>query len=101
MGIFRARFISNLTQQGQSTVEYILLFAVVIALVSLVFQSSEFKNLFGKNGKFSDKFRREMEYSYRHGLSGDKPFKEPQYKERVHDSYNGRFFGARDAYPGQ
>ncbi len=91
--------IYRLKERGQSTVEYILLFAVVISLISFVFKSQAFTDLFGKNGKFADVYRRELEYSYRHGRYGRELFKAPNYKSGRHDSYNGRFFGSKDAYP--
>ena len=93
---------SNFTkfgQAGQSTVEYILLFVVVTALVSLVFKSDQFEKLFGKNGKFADVYKREMEFSYRHGFSGRTPFKKPDYTGKDHESYNKQFFGAKVGYP--
>ncbi len=101
MGMFRMGTVSSLDQKGQSTVEYILLFAVVISMSTLVFNSEAFKNLFGKNGQFASVYKRELEYSYRHGLAGKTSFKTPNYKSGRHDSYNGRFFGAQDAYPKQ
>lgn len=103
MGIFRNRAVYKLKhdQKGQSAVEYILLITIVSFLISLVFKSDEFKNLFGKNGKFSDVFKRELEYSYRHGLGGRTPFTTPNYGSSIHDSYNDRFFGPTDAYPEQ
>lgn len=90
----------KLDERGQSTVEYILLFAVIISLITFVFQSDAYQALFGDNGKFTSVFKREIEYSYRHGLGGRKRFERPSYNTGRHDSYNGRFFGARDAYPG-
>ena len=101
MGLFGRRyvFIKKLNQFGQSTVEYILLFAVVGALISFVFKSQQFQDLFGDNGRFNTVFKRKLEFSYRHGLEGEKPFQTPNYSIGAHDSYNGRFFGAKDAYP--
>jgi hypothetical protein len=89
----------KLKEKGQSTVEYILLFAVVISLVSFVFKSQVFLDLFGKNGKFADVYKRELEYSYTHGRYGRKSFQQPNYRSGKHDSYNDRFFGSRNAYP--
>lgn len=107
MGLFRLRSIFKLkghNQAGQSTVEYVLLFAVVTVLVMTIFKSDKFKELFGDNGKFSDVYRRELEFSYRHGLSGRKPFETPNYIGGEHESFKGengssRFFGAKDGYP--
>ena len=92
---------SLLGETGQSTVEYILLFAVMASISTLVFQSNQFDNLFGDEGQFAEVYKRETEYSYRHALGSRKVFETPNYKARKHDSYNGRFFGSKDAYPRQ
>lgn len=94
---------SFLGQTGQSTVEYILLLAVVVIAVNTVFKSKAFQSIFGENGKFSKEFRGEAEYSYRHAIRGRKLFREPNYA-RKHDSYiqsgsSTRFFGAKEPYP--
>ena len=86
-------------QTGQSTVEYILLFAVVAVLVNFVISSDPFTNLFGRDGTFGDVYKRELEYTYRHALPGNEAYSEPNYSSEDHDSYSGRFFGAKDAYP--
>lgn len=99
MGMDGMDSIFKINEKGQSTVEYILLFAVVISLVSFVFKSQAFNNLFGKEGKFADVYRRELEYTYRHGRYGRELFQTPNYKSGRHDSYNERFFGSRNAYP--
>lgn len=91
--------IYKINEKGQSTVEYILLFAVVISLATFVFKSKAFNDLFGKEGQFADVYKRELEYSYRHGRYGRELFQPPNYKSGRHDSYNKRFFGSRDAYP--
>lgn len=91
-----------LNQKGQSTVEYILLFAVITIAVNTVFRSEAFQAMFGENGKFSKEFRAESEYSYRHAIRGRKLWREPKYN-RPHDSYKKgaktRFFGAKEPYP--
>lgn len=98
------RQIQFLDQKGQSTVEYILLFAVVISLVGFVMKSQRFQELFGEDGKFAKTFRSEIEYSYRHARWGKvKNLGEvPNYNQK-HDSWekNGatRFFGPEQKYP--
>ncbi len=87
------------TASGQSTVEYILLLVVVISLATTVFKSDAYNRLFGDEGKFTSVFRRELEYSYMHGLSGKTGFRVPGYGGGNHDSYNDRFFGSKDPYP--
>ncbi len=86
-------------EKGQSTVEYILLFAVIASLASFVFKSSVFLDLFGDNGTFGNVYKRKVEYSYRHGLDGSTPFTAPNYSGGDHDTYKGRFFGPVEAYP--
>ncbi|MEX0798900.1 MAG: hypothetical protein WD025_05620 [Bacteriovoracaceae bacterium] len=90
-------------QKGQSTVEYVLLLAVVISLVSVVFKSDFWQSYFGENGKFDEVFRARIEYSYRHTLEGNEFYATPDYESRNHDSYykNGstRFFRSKEAYP--
>ena len=101
MDLVRNTKLSILKDKGQSTVEYILLLAVIISLVSFVFNSDAFKALFGENGQFANVYKRELEYSYRQGRFGRVRFQTPNYSSGQHDSYNGRFFGAKDAYPPQ
>ncbi len=108
MGMVRMeckRKFSILNEQGQSTVEYILLIAVSISLVYMVFTSGPFEGMFGDKGQFATVFKSEIEYSYRHALGGRKPYRTPSYSGGNHDSYkNGsetRFFGAKDKYPTQ
>lgn len=98
MDLFKFFTSDKIEQKGQSTVEYILLFAVVATLVTFVFKSKQFQDLFGDEGKFANIYKKEIEYSYRHGLGGREPFTQPDYKSAQHDSYSGRFFGAVDAY---
>lgn len=99
MDMDRVGNIFKINQIGQSTVEYVLLFAVVASIASFVFKSDAFGKLFGEQGKFANVYKRELEYSYRHGLSGRKVFSQPNYSSGSHDSYSGRFFGSKDAYP--
>jgi hypothetical protein len=91
--------------RGQSTVEYILLLAVIVFVVNAVFQSNLFKDFFGTNGKFAKSFRAETEFSYRHTLRGREFYSTPNYngthKSYIHQGATTRFFGAMDAYPKQ
>ncbi len=92
-------FIKN--EKGQSTVEYILLFAVVALIVNFIVSSDPFTKLFGKDGDFGDVYKRELEYTYRHALYGREGYSKPNYGTDSHDSYaGGRFFGTKDPYPG-
>ena len=84
-------------QSGQSMVEYILLLAVVISIVSVVFNSDLFKGYFGDGGQLAQAFRGKIEYTYTHAINGKEFFRRPNYES--HDSYNGRFFAAQEVYP--
>ena len=88
-----------LSSRGQSTVEYILVLAVVISLSLLVFRSNQFRNFLGENGRMTDIVTRQLEYSYRHGRPGDRRFQPPNYATERHESYVGRFFIGSDPYP--
>lgn len=91
-----------LDEKGQTSVEYILLIAVIVVIATSVFKSSGFQQLFGAEGLFAKTYREEVEYSYRHTLGGRKAFSEPNYSGSNHDSYKGggqtRFFGAVEKY---
>ena len=89
-----------LKERGQSTVEYILLFAVVASLAYTILGSSDFTRVFGPDGVVATKYRNQLEYGYRHGLSLDQGGgNTPNYSNGEHDTYNSRFFGAADPYP--
>lgn len=87
--------------RGQSTVEYILVIAVVLSLTILVFRSNQFRDFLGENGRMTDIVTRQLEYSYRHGRPGDTRFTQPNYSSETHETYFGRFFIGLDAYPSQ
>ena len=97
MGRFFAKKRILLNQDGQSMVEYILLIAVVVSLVSILFKSDLFQGYFGDNGKLSEAFKGKLEYTYRHAVNGKAFFRTPNYSS--HESYRGRFYAPRDVYP--
>lgn len=99
LGVKSFYFLIRKSNSGQSTVEYILLFAVVASFMSLVFKSDEFNKYFGQEGVISTTLRYELEYSYRHARGGSQGYSKPSYNGGSHESYNGRFFGAADPYP--
>jgi len=90
---------------GQSTVEYILLMAVITTLVAALYESDAFQDFFGENGKFAKAYREELQYNYRHALFGRGAIGTRVYGTAEHDSYSGvngeatRFFGPLDKYP--
>jgi hypothetical protein len=94
---------NSIKELGQSTVEYILLLSVIVGIAAAVFKSRYFQMYFGSGNKFAENVRQEIEYSYRHGLSGRKPFEEPNYSSSRHDTFlkggETRFFSAKDKYP--
>lgn len=89
-----------INEKGQSTVEYILLFAVVASITFTIFNGLGFNELFGPNGTVATSYRNQLEFSYRHAFAQQEPGVEPNYRTGQHESYNGdRFFSASEAYP--
>ena len=86
-------------QKGQSTVEYILLFAVVASIAFTIFNGLGFADIFGPNGQVATTYRNQLEFSYRHGFVKNGSPGEPDYASGDHESYKSRFFSAIDAYP--
>ena len=101
--VFKRQFHFLKKEDGQSSVEYLMLMAVAIFLVTTVIRSDYFQEFFGEEGQFSTAFRQEIEFGYRNALHGREFFREPNYRGDIHPSYvNGgttRFFGAKDQYP--
>lgn len=96
----------NLKNHGQSTVEYLLLIAVVISILTTIFNSDLFKNLLGNNGRFAKAIKEETQWNYRHGLQGRQPSPVPiKYSGGTHPTYynqavgESRFFGPVEPYP--
>lgn len=91
-------------QKGQSTIEYILLLAVVMLLVSVVFKSPLFTELLGEDSSFFKVLKNRMEFSYRYTHAGNR---EDSGLENItsaaqHESYSknskSRFAGATTEY---
>lgn len=57
-------------QRGQSSVEYILLLAVMVTISFSIYNSEQFQKFLGPESEFFDKIKKNMSYSYRHGHSG-------------------------------
>jgi hypothetical protein len=94
-----------LKQTGQSTVEYILLLAVVISLVYTLVNSPLFRQFIGRNGTFAQKMKATTEWNYRFGSQGVLPFTQINYSSATHPSYwnssasSTHFFGPLKSYP--
>jgi hypothetical protein len=90
-------------QKGQSVVEYILLLAVVISLVTTFYNSKMFQRLFGENGSLGTTIKTEAEFGYRHAFLRNHGADQPIYQGTNHPSYSDggatRFFGPKDPYP--
>ncbi len=91
-----------MNRQGQSLVEYILLLGMLLMIGVSIFKSDAFKNIFGEDSALFAKLRKQFEYEYRHGLSGN--------NDRTNESYGGehesfftggktRFFSPETPYP--
>ena len=98
-------FITLKSHKGQSTVEYILLLAVVMSLVYLVVNSDRFKDLIGDDGAFATKMKNESEWNYRFANQGKDGFTMLTYPNGTNPTYwnaaNGqsRFVGPLKPYP--
>jgi hypothetical protein len=91
--------------EGQSTVEYILLLAVLVSLGLSVMNSARLKQFLGPNSAFFAKLRDRIEYSYRHGNSGLSSTDSSDYEGGNHNTYTNpetggsRFFLPQEPYP--
>lgn len=89
---------------GQTTMEYILLVAVLMGLLTLVFNHPLFKE-FRKGGGFINQVAAYIQYCYRHAAPDQISEKyPPNYLQINHSSYQGqggnsRFFGPKQGYP--
>ncbi len=92
-------------QQGQSTVEYVLLLSVVMLFMIVVIRSTAFKQFMGENSPFFKILRERFVYTYCHGRDGMDPTKcRINYNTpENHPSYSlggeSRFFSGKEAYP--
>ncbi len=84
------------SELGQSTVEYILLLAVVVSLVFTVINSARFKDLLGEGGGFALRMKDEMEWNYRFGSQyyGDASAFNVNLGSRNHPGYYNQRRGA-------
>ncbi len=99
------------SERGQTLVEYILLLAVAVSLVTTVYRSQAFRKLFGEQGEIGKKMKTQNEFAYRHAFYTSGPSNAtvpdiPRNNKDIseHPSYKGsggentRFFGPKDPY---
>ena len=63
----QTNFLKN--QLGQSTVEYVLLLAVVLSVFFTVFRSRTFQDFFGEDSSFFNAIAQKMRLDYRYGTN--------------------------------
>ncbi len=94
-------------QFGQTVVEYILLLAVSVSLITTFYNSDTFQNLFGSQGSVGKLYKWESEWGYRHAFTEGKDQGDQIpiiNSAENHPSYfsqsrgQTRFFGASDPY---
>lgn len=95
-------------QKGQTVVEYILLLAVSVSLVTTFYNSATFKKFFGSDGSIGKVYKVEAEWGYRHAsMTGRGTTPEgngPRPDIMQHASYYNtvdpqtHFFGPSDPY---
>ena len=99
-------FISEISKdrkdRGQSTVEYILMLAVVASLAAMILNSERFKKTLGADSEIFKKFAQRLEFTYRHGVSGagDPTSRTPPFG--MHETYfkgASRIFMPTGKYP--
>jgi Flp pilus assembly pilin Flp len=96
-------------QDGQGTVEYVLLLAFVGFIFVALMNTKPIKTVFSKDGAFVQAIKAEMEFQYRHGLYGRQKLNTGNnsinYNNADHQTYNDagtnntRFFGPVLTYP--
>lgn len=85
-------------EKGQTTVEYILLLSIVGLMMASLLKLDIFQRFLGPEGVFAKTFRGQIEYTYRHAKFGNE-FSTDTSPQEEHESYKGRFYGAKDKYP--
>ena len=102
MGKSRKPVLKQKKNKGQSTVEYIMLLAVITSIVVSVVNSDWFKQFFGPDSEVFERMKSYMEYTYRHGLPGQNGVADYGYGQE-HETYfkdgQTRFFYPKDRYP--
>jgi len=93
-------------EQGQSTVEYIMLLAVVMTLFFTIYNSGPFQAFLGEDSDFFNNIseRLRLDYRYARRINADDDIggsPVPNHPSFVDGSGNSRFFGYKDgdSYP--
>jgi len=95
----------KLGNQGQTTVEYMLLIFVVVTLLFTILQSRVVRNVLGTEGETIQTFKRIIERGHRHAFSGGEPSDTYGNFTGRHESFvdietgETRFFVPTDPYP--
>jgi hypothetical protein len=74
--------------KGQSLIEYLMLLSVIMILGFSIFNSDKFKKMTGADSEVFNSYKRHIEYTYMHGLSGSSNGAniKPDYI-KIHDTY--------------
>lgn len=89
---------------GQTTIEYILILAVIISIYGLFMKNPKVKE-FMSGGKVIEELATRIQFCYRHALPGSEKETYPAfYQSPTHKSYSAgpgltRFFGPKAGYP--
>ena len=75
--------------KGQSTIEYVLLLAVIVSISLSIINSDRFKELIGKDAQVFKNIRDQFNFSYRHGLAGSSE-DDPSSYSGTHETYFNR-----------
>lgn len=91
----------GLGRLGQTTIEYLLLLAVLATLFTAVMRNERFQEYIGAQGSFFRDYSRIIEYHYHHGRKrgtrSTPPF--PGYNSGFHDTYKNEGGGSNFAIP--
>lgn len=98
----RIDFLIPKNTKGQSTVEYILLLAVVIALFSSVYRSKAFQDFLGEDSEFFNTIAERLALDYRYARRIDISEDIDEIPNSGHPSFvegnQSRFFGSIEEY---
>ena len=76
-----------LDKRGQTTVEYIILLAAIMLIVSSIFNSDAFRGIVGEQGLLGQGYKKSFEKSYRFATSRAQDYG-TNYSDNRHPSYN-------------